>query len=450
MIRNLVLTAALGLSFATNAAPISDYLTKKLDKPAVKRSDIAPLIKQFANNSTIKTKLLGHSYLGHPIDALYIGSGPIKVMMWSQMHGDENTATAALMDFLGYITDDKNAQWRESWQDEISLMIIPMINPDGAEQQTRYNAQGIDLNRDAKALRTREGQVLMNAAKEFSPHFGFNLHDQNAYYGAGPKGKPATISVLAPAYNTEREINKSRGNAMKLIAHLRGSIEQHIPGHLAKYNDSYSYRSFGDTFSEMGISTILIESGAYADDPNRQVARKLNRIIYKEAIDALVSGVWQQQKVATYNAIPFNNSDAWVDLLIDDVNVISKQGNYAIDIAINNKGQSPRINELGDISSIRQGFTVINASKLNFDTGAGYTLKEPLTLTNARYKKLLAQGYSCFKGDMTLLNNQSDWLSYSCATHISAQPKRHAPAAFILKSKDTVHYAVLGSQLIKL
>ena len=88
----------------------------------------------------------------------------------------------------------------------------------------------------------------MRAAKEFKPDFGFNLHDQNAYYGAGKKGNQATISVLAPAYNDAREINTSRGEAMQLIAHLAKTIETMIPGHLAKYNDSYSYRSFGDTF----------------------------------------------------------------------------------------------------------------------------------------------------------------------------------------------------------
>lgn len=451
MTRTFFLTLTLSFSFIASAVPITDYETQGLNKPAIKHGDIAPLLTQFSAHPTIKTKNLGKSYLGQPIDALYIGSGPIKIMMWSQMHGDENTATAALMDFLNYITDDKNKQWRTSWQDKISLMIIPMINPDGAQEQTRYNAQGIDLNRDAKALRTLEGKILMSAATEFKPHFGFNLHDQNPYYGVGPKGKPATISVLAPAYNNAREINKSRGNAMQLIAHLSDSVEQHIPNHLAKYNDSYSYRSFGDTFSEMGISTILIESGAYADDPNRQVARKVNRVMYKDAVDSLASGTWQQQKIATYNAIPFNESNAWVDLLIDNINVINKQGDYTIDIAINNKGIYPRINELGDISSIRQGFSELDASKLTFSAGAAYSLKEPLTLTNESYRTLLKEGYSCFSGDPSLLNNQSDWLSYSCAKNASALPALHSNAAFLLKNnKHQAKYAVLGSKLVEL
>ena len=450
MIRNAILLYLLSCSFILTATPIATHKVEGLNKPAIKPTDLAPVLDSLATHSAITRKNLGQSFLGQPIDAFYIGSGPIKVMLWSQMHGDENTASAALMDFLSYVIDDENKTWRKSWQNKLSLMVIPMINPDGAQLQTRFNAQGIDLNRDAKALRTPEGQLLMAAAKSFKPDFGFNLHDQNAYYGAGEKGLPATISVLAPAYNQQREINLSRGNAMKLIAQLSKLIEQEVPNHLAKYNDSYSYRSFGDTFSEMGISTILIESGAYPHDPNRQVARKINRMLYVQMIDELISDKWQQQEIATYQAIPFNVKDAWVDLLINDVTILSPQGSYVTDIAINAKGRYPQINELGDISSIRQGFTQLDAHTLSFDAGKAYPLAKPLDLTTEKYRQLLVQGYSCFSGDLTLINNQSDWLSYQCANTLSAMPTRHGAAAFILREQGTVKYAVLGEQLIKL
>ena len=450
MFRKTILLGLISCSFTLTAAPIATHSIDGLDKTAIKQADLAPILDSFAKHHDLERKNLGKSFLGKPIDAFYIGSGPIKVMLWSQMHGDENTASAALMDFLSYTFATENEQWREHWQTKLSLMIIPMVNPDGAQLQTRFNAQGVDLNRDAKALRTPEGQLLMAAAKAFKPDFAFNLHDQNAYYGAGEKGLPATISVLAPAYNTQREINESRGNAMKLIAQLSQLINQQIPGHLAKYNDSYSYRSFGDTFSEMGISTILIESGAYPNDPHRQVARKINRMLYVQMIDELVSGEWQQQQLANYQAIPFNAKDAWVDLLIDDVQVSSAQGSYITDIAINAKGHFPKINELGDISSIRQGFTQLKANTLSFDGGKAYPLTKPLNLTNEKYRQLLSQGYSCFSGDITLLNNQTDWTSYQCDNTHSAIPRRHGAAAFILREQGIAKYAVLAEQLIKL
>jgi|TARA_B100001059_G_C17675661_1_gene496901 outer membrane protein assembly factor BamD (BamD/ComL family) len=96
----------------------------------------------------------------------------------------------------------------------------------------------------------------------------------------------------------------------------------------------------------MGIRTILIESGAYPNYPHRQVARKVNRVLYKEIIDTLQNGTWKAASINQYNAIPFNAGNNWGDLLIDDVNVQRHFGDYKIDIAINNKGNAPRIKEI--------------------------------------------------------------------------------------------------------
>ncbi|QMW13755.1 peptidase M14 [Pseudoalteromonas sp. MT33b] len=445
------LTTALLLSSShTFANSIEDTRVHGFDKPAIYYSDIEPQLKKAAMHPAITLQQLGSSYQGQPINALDIGSGAIKVMMWSQMHGDENTATAALMDFLTFITAPENAAWLKEWQTKLTLRIIPMVNPDGAAIQTRHNAQGIDLNRDAKALRTQEGQILMAAATQFKPDFGFNLHDQNAYYGAGKKGKQATISVLAPAYNEAREINTTRAEAMQFTAHLAATVENMIPGHLGKYNDSYSYRSFGDTFSEKGIRTILIESGAYPQDPNRQVARKVNRVLYKKAIDSLVTGDWKKATVAQYHAIPFNAKDNWVDLLIDDVMVNSEMGDYQIDIAINDKGRLPTIKELGDISSIRQGYQTLDASKLSFNIGNSYIITKPITLTDSTYKALLKEGYSCFSGQVHKLTNNSQWPIYTCPRVFTSIPTLHAPAAFLLTANHANQYAVLGAKLIGL
>lgn len=151
MIRKTILVGLLSCSFSLTAAPIAMHQIKGLNKAAITHADLAPLLDTLAAHPSIERKNLGQSFLGKSIDAFYIGSGPIKVMMWSQMHGDENTASAALMDFLSYAIETKNNAWRENWQNKLSLMIIPMVNPDGAQLQTRFNAQGIDLNHDAKA-----------------------------------------------------------------------------------------------------------------------------------------------------------------------------------------------------------------------------------------------------------------------------------------------------------
>src|SRR5688572_3930341 len=45
----------------------------------------------------VKIEEVGRSYANREIYQMEFGSGPIKVFLWSQMHGDEPTATSALI-----------------------------------------------------------------------------------------------------------------------------------------------------------------------------------------------------------------------------------------------------------------------------------------------------------------------------------------------------------------
>ncbi len=429
-------------------ASIANTYIESFNELAIAPDDIYPVIESLAKHDNIKVELLGNSYEQRPIYAITLGNGPTKVLMWSQMHGDENTATKALFDFLSFTLDNNQAQWRQTWQDKVTVKIIPMLNPDGAAKQTRRNAQGIDINRDAKALNTPEGKILMQVAKDFEADFAFNLHDQNAYYGVGQTAKPATISVLAPAYNHARDINTSRGDAMRLIAHLSTSINQQIPGHLAKYDDSYSYRSFGDTFSEMGMRTILIESGAHFNDPKRDVARRLNRIMYKEVIDSIVAKSWQTAEIAVYDAIPFNSKDAFVDVLIKNVTVRGPYGNYQTDLAIKDEGIFARVNELGDVASVRTGFQELDAQGLFYQPPLPLDSQASTELTQQQFTEALKQGQGCTESLTPRVKSANKYPVLPCPKQ--AFPYRHQSAAFLLSDdKGQVQYGIFGTDVVR-
>ena len=46
---------------------------------------------------------VGESFEGREIHLIRIGSGSDKILLWSQMHGDEPSATPALFDMLHYL-----------------------------------------------------------------------------------------------------------------------------------------------------------------------------------------------------------------------------------------------------------------------------------------------------------------------------------------------------------
>ena len=164
-----------------------------IDKLNIKPADIYPLIDDIKKDPHFQVRQVGQSFMQQPIYEVKVGKGPIKVFMWSQMHGDEPTATASLFDFFNYIRAPENQDWLAGWQDKITLYMVPMINPDGSELDQRFNAQSIDINRDANYLQTPEGKLLNALAYEIQPDFGFNLHDQKRFYTVGSTDKTATI-----------------------------------------------------------------------------------------------------------------------------------------------------------------------------------------------------------------------------------------------------------------
>jgi murein tripeptide amidase MpaA len=141
----------------------------------------------------------GHSVQQRPLYQLEIGSGNYKVLIWSQMHGNESTTTKALFDFIAFLGSDETEA--KSLCSHFRFCILPMVNPDGAEVYTRVNANGVDLNRDAVALTQPESRFLREVFEAFQPDLAYNLHDQRTIFGAGDSGLPATVSFLAPAYN---------------------------------------------------------------------------------------------------------------------------------------------------------------------------------------------------------------------------------------------------------
>jgi murein DD-endopeptidase MepM/ murein hydrolase activator NlpD len=82
---------------------------------------------------------------GRPISAHRIGSGPIKVVLVGNIHGQFESNTHVLAQQLLQHFEGHTQQV----PDGISLWIIPTMNPDGLVNGTRWNANEVDLNRNA-------------------------------------------------------------------------------------------------------------------------------------------------------------------------------------------------------------------------------------------------------------------------------------------------------------
>lgn len=231
---------------------------------------IQPLLEKL--NTDNQVQVIGKSVLGEPIYSYQLGTGKIRVYLWSQMHGNESTTTKALFDFINLLND--NTDLSKKLLETFTFYSIPILNPDGARLYTRANANEIDLNRDSQDLTQPESTVLRDVFESFKPHYCFNLHDQRTIFGAGNTGKPATVSFLAPSYNEEREVNENRLKAINIIAGINEALQKYIPGQIGRFDDSFNINCIGDTFQFLGVPTILFEAGHYPDDYEREITRK--------------------------------------------------------------------------------------------------------------------------------------------------------------------------------
>lgn len=262
---------------------VEEFKEEKLFGRRITLDHIKQVFKSYQDSTKIDIHEIGSSEENRSIFQVDLGNGPKKVLIWTQMHGNESTGTKAIFDFLKYLSNT-NDSFTNKILSECSIKIIPILNPDGAEYYTRVNAKKLDLNRDAVNRKAKESKLLRKVLEEFNPDFCFNLHDQRTIFGVEGTENPATISFLAPSEEETRKITASRKVTMNIIVAMNSLLQKIIPNQIGRYTDEFYPTATGDNFQKLGFPTILIESGHYKEDYNREEVRKFTFISILQGI----------------------------------------------------------------------------------------------------------------------------------------------------------------------
>lgn len=336
----------------------SQYRVSAITARRFTHKDLWAALDPIVRAPVFKTTTFGASVHGRALRAITYGSGPTTVLLWSQMHGDESTATMSLADLLAWFaepTRDRN-DLRDLLASRLTIVMVPMLNPDGAELFQRENAMGVDVNRDARRLSTPEARALKLLRDSIAPAFGFNLHDQNARTLGSTTGRQVGIALLAPAADAEKTYGATRATARLVAATMRRVLEQEIPGRIARYDDAFNPRAFGDLIQQWGTSTVLIESGALPNDPEKQQLRRVNVIALLTALNTIASGEYRDADPAQYESLPVNDRAAVDVLVVGAELVLPGQPPMRVDIAYNfddalRQGRA-RVREVGDLAAV--------------------------------------------------------------------------------------------------
>ncbi|MEG3659694.1 M14 metallopeptidase family protein [Arenibacter palladensis] len=314
--------------------------------------DIDPFLNSIAKDFILQTQ--GLSVEERPIKSIVLGKGKLKILMWSQMHGNESTTTKAVLDLINFLKSDSDLA--TTILKNCTLKIVPILNPDGAMAYTRVNANGVDLNRDAQDRTQPESIVLRKIYEDFKPNYCFNLHDQRTIFNVGNTPKPATVSFLAPAHDPERSISKTRGISMQLIVAMNQELQKFIPGQVGRYDDGFNSNCVGDTFQMLNIPTILFESGHFPGDYDREETRKYIFTAMLKAIEVISKGTIDQYNMDSYFNIPDNNK-LFFDVIIKNIHIFEPKhelGSSAaiqfVETLINGKIEfKGKLEEIGDL-----------------------------------------------------------------------------------------------------
>ncbi len=285
--------------------------------PLVRHADVVNRLERLHTRSPELFSLeeIGRSVEGRSLNHVWFGRGPFHVLLWSQMHGDEPTATSALFDVFEFVRRHRDEAAVRLLLDRLTVHVVPMLNPDGAERFQRRNAQGIDINRDALLLQTPEGRALKALRDRLRPALGFNLHNQNWQTSPGKTAEPAAISLLAVAFDAARSDNPGRIRAKKVCATIRDTLEPLAAGRLARYDEEFEMRAFGDNITKWGTSVVLIETGAWPGDHPDTALVRLNFVALVSSLESLASGAVEAADPARYQSLPLNDSNIFYRLV---------------------------------------------------------------------------------------------------------------------------------------
>lgn len=325
---------------------------------------------QFIRENLSNYEEIGSSHLEKPIYKASFGTGKIKIIAWSQMHGNESNATLAMLDLLE--TWKKHPVLLDEIFQKVQLDFIFMLNPDGSERWTRRNAIDIDVNRDFFKESSKEIRVLKETVSCLHYDYAFNLHEQRTIYSTDGI-HPATMSFLSPSENEEREITETRKKSMAVISYISKQMERIIPHHIARYTDEFYPTSTGDNFTKMGIPTILFEGGHFEQDYLRHQTRKYYTIALYYGLKAISELINSTKDWEDYFNLPENKEDHF-DIIYRNVK-LNTDYDCVLDIAVQYQEQIlegnqeisfvPIVVEVGDCSR-KKGWEEIDCTDKYF------------------------------------------------------------------------------------
>jgi hypothetical protein len=130
-----------------------------------------------SSQGTVKLASAGLSGEGRQLMYATVGDGPDVFWLQARIHGNELHSTEAALQILRYL-GSSGSQEAKRIRDALTVVVIPMYNPDGATANIRQSTTPlqIDLNRDWENFQQPESRAFYALWQQLRPRLALELH----------------------------------------------------------------------------------------------------------------------------------------------------------------------------------------------------------------------------------------------------------------------------------
>lgn len=144
-------------------------------------SELSQYIKEVDEKSDlIKSEVIAKSVSGRELYAVYFSKdefgkdkSKIKVLIFAQQHGNEQSGKEGALLLIDELLKPEN----KYLFDKIDLVVVPQVNPDGAEADKRMNNNKMDLNRNHLILTEPETIGLHKLFNKYLFEISMDVHE---------------------------------------------------------------------------------------------------------------------------------------------------------------------------------------------------------------------------------------------------------------------------------
>lgn len=243
--------------------------------------DLAAFLKkQDAKQPAMELSVIGQSVKGRDLYLASWISNPDNptILYLTQQHGNEQLTTEGAMEFIKHLGTGRGQDMLSG----VNILVVPMLNPDGAmgdvnfsldgyiahgdRHLTRYNADGVDLNRDHVARVQPETQALHdNVLAAYDIDYMIDLHHQGAYSAINDEWVSGSILYPTTPNADPALVERSK----QLGAVVYDAVDSTGWGLLGRYGGgSAETISRNGLAVEYGIATLLFEMRGMSDHQN--------------------------------------------------------------------------------------------------------------------------------------------------------------------------------------